>query len=603
MANAATGRLVSAEASEQGHPSRWLILAVLAAVAFMAQLDLFIVNVALPTIGRSYGGASLTGLSWVLNAYAIIFAALLVPAGRLADHFGRRGFLLVGVAVFTLASAGCAAAPTLGVLIAARAVQAVGAALIVPTSLGLLYPAFPKRQHAMVVGIWAGVAAVAGTSGPPVGGLLVGVDWRWIFLINVPVGIVTLIAGYRVLPEVRAVAGSRLPDWVSAVLLLAAVTLLVLGTVQGPAWGWGSAKTIALLAVAAVAITLTVARTVRHPHALIERDLFSSRPFTGASVALFAYFVGFAIFLLSVVLFLQGEWHYSAVKAGLAIAPGPGTAAVFAVNAGRISARFGRVLPAMAGALFMVVAAGYWMLATGAAPDYAVGFLPGLFAGGISAGLVQAPLFAAAGTLPPDRATTGSAVLQMARQIGSAVGVAVVVVIVGTGATRTVTAFHHVWAAEAVAGLVACLVIAGTASRSLGSEHVRAARFLAEFVRTAGFGTEHVGAAGFRADLVGAAGLGTDLVGVARLGTENAVGLRLGDGIVRHVTLLRVLARRQFRTYTGAAPQATVHWLPPVPQSPRTCPATGMRAASLPRLRRLAAFRMITGEARVFLEV
>src|ERR1700690_4002665 len=220
-----------AATEDQGHPNRWRILAVLAAVAFMAQLDLFIVNIAVPAIGRSFGG-SLSGLSWVLNAYAIIFAALLVPAGRLADHFGRRRFLLVGVAVFTLASAACAAAPTLGVLVAARAVQAVGAALIVPTSLGLLYPAFPKRQHAMVVGVWAGVAAVAGTAGPPVGGLLVGVNWRWIFLINVPIGVATLIAGRRILPEVRAAAGSRLPDWVSSVLLLASVTLLVLGTVQ-----------------------------------------------------------------------------------------------------------------------------------------------------------------------------------------------------------------------------------------------------------------------------------------------------------------------------------------------------------------------------------
>src|ERR1700748_2428977 len=214
--------------ADQGHPKRWRILAVLGAVAFMAQLDLFIVNIAVPAIGRSFGG-SLTGLSWVLNAYAIVFAALRVPAGRLADHFGRRRFLLVGVAIFTLASAACAAAPSLGVLIAARAVQAAGAALIVPTSLGLLYPAFAKRQHGMVVGIWAGVGAVAASAGPPVGGLLVEASWRWIFLINVPIGVVTLLAGLKVLPEVRAVAGSRLPDWVSAGLLLASVGLLGLG--------------------------------------------------------------------------------------------------------------------------------------------------------------------------------------------------------------------------------------------------------------------------------------------------------------------------------------------------------------------------------------
>jgi EmrB/QacA subfamily drug resistance transporter len=455
---------VAAAGPEEGHPARWWILAVLAAVAFMAQLDLFIVNVALPVIGRSYAGSSLSGLSWVLNAYAIVFAALLVPAGRLADHFGRRRFLLAGVAVFTLASAACAVAPTLGVLVAARALQAVGAALIVPTSLGLLYPAFAKRQHAMVVGIWAGVGAVAATAGPPVGGLLVGVSWRWIFLINVPIGVATLLAGLRVLPEVRAVAGSRLPDWISAVLMLASVTLLVLGTVQGPSWGWGAGSTIALLTVAAVVIALTVLRTLRHPHALIERDLFTSRPFTGATIALFVFYIGFAIFLLSVVLFLQGEWHYSVVRSGMAIAPGPAIAAVFAVSAGRIRARFGRIVPAMVGTLCMAAAAGYWMLFSGASPDYAAGFLPGMLIGGMSAGLTQAPLFAAAGTLPPDRATTGSAVLNMARQVGSAIGVAVVVVILGTGAAHTVPEFHHVWAAEAVAGLVACLAIVVTRS-------------------------------------------------------------------------------------------------------------------------------------------
>jgi len=463
------GAVADTADAADGHPARWWIMAVLAAVAFMAQLDLFIVNVALPVIGRSYPGSSLSGLSWVLNAYAIVFAALLVPAGRLADHFGRRRFLLVGVAVFTLASAGCAAAPTLGVLIAARAVQAAGAALIVPTSLGLLYPAFARRQHAMVVGIWAGVAAVAGTAGPPAGGLLVGVSWRWIFLINVPIGVATLLGGLKVLPEARAAGGSRLPDWVSAAGVLASVTLLVLGTVQGPAWGWGSARTVALLAVALAVIALTVRRTLRHPHALIERDLFTGRPFTGASIALLVFFIGFAIFLLSVVLFLQGQWHYSVVRSGLAISPGPATAAVFAISAGRIRARFGRVRPAMAGTLFMAVAAGYWMLFTGVHPDYAAAFLPGLFAGGISAGLTQAPLFAAAGTLPPDRATTGSAVLNMARQVGSAVGVAIVVVILGTGAAHSVADFHHVWAVEAVAGLLACLAVALTAKDRSGA--------------------------------------------------------------------------------------------------------------------------------------
>jgi EmrB/QacA subfamily drug resistance transporter len=451
--------------ADQGHPKRWRILAVLGAVAFMAQLDLFIVNIAVPAIGHSFGG-SLSGLSWVLNAYAIVFAALLVPAGRLADHFGRRRFLLVGVAVFTLASAACAAAPSLGVLVAARALQAVGAALIVPTSLGLLYPAFPKRQHATVVGIWAGVAAVAGSSGPPVGGLLVGVNWRWIFLINVPIGLATLVAGWRLLPEVRAEKGSRLPDGLSAGLLLASVSLLILATVEGPEWGWTSAPTLGLLAVAVLATVLTVLRTIRHPHALIEKALFTSRPFTFATVALFLFFVGFAIFLLNGTLFLQDEWHYSAVRAGLAIMPGPVTAAVFAVNAGRLARRFGRVWPAVTGAACMAIAALIWLSLTTVHPSYVTEILPGMLVGGVSAGLTQAPLFAAAGTLPPDRATTGSAVLNMARQVGSAVGVAVVVVVVGTGTAHSLAGYQHAWAAEAVAGGLAALAAAGSGWRA-----------------------------------------------------------------------------------------------------------------------------------------
>ena len=224
--------------------NRRAILAVLAAVAFMAQLDLFIVNIAIPSMADSFSGASLSGLSWVLNAYAIVFAALLVPAGRLADHYGRRRFLLAGVLTFTLASALCAIAPSLPMLIAGRTLQAVGAAVIVPSSLGLLLPVFPT-QHNLVVGVWAGVAAVAASSGPPLGGLLVAIDWRWIFIVNVPIGLFTLLIGARVLPEIREKASARLPDLISVASLLGAVTFLILATVQGPSWGWLSLRSSA----------------------------------------------------------------------------------------------------------------------------------------------------------------------------------------------------------------------------------------------------------------------------------------------------------------------------------------------------------------------
>jgi EmrB/QacA subfamily drug resistance transporter len=442
-----------------GASRKWWVLAVLASVAFMAQLDLFIVNIALPAMTASFRGAGLSDLSWVLNAYAIVFAALLVPAGRLADHFGRRRFLLAGVVVFTLASALCAVAPTLAVLVAGRIIQAAGAALIVPASLGLLLPAFPRRQHTLVVGIWAGVAAVAASSGPPVGGLLIGLSWRWVFLINLPIGMLALAGGLRFLPEVRAERGARLPDPLSAVALLAAVTLLVLGTIQGPGWGWASPATLGTLAAGAIAAAVTVRRTARHPHALIEATLFRSREFTAAAIALFLFFVAFSTFLLITVLFLQDEWGYSALRAGLAIVPGPATAAVFAFSSGRIAGRFGRAVPALAGTLAMAGAALFWLFATPARPAYLAFFLPGMILGGIGAGLTQAPLFAAASTLPADRATTGSAVLTMARQIGSAIGVAVLVALLATSDPHTLALFHRGWILEASAALAAAAAI------------------------------------------------------------------------------------------------------------------------------------------------
>ncbi|MGW3448371.1 MFS transporter [Streptomyces sp. NPDC001076] len=442
--------------TDGGHPRRWSIMAVLGAVAFMAQLDFFVVNVALDGIGRSFPGTGVASVSWVLSAYAIVFAAVLVPAGRIADQWGRRKMLLSGVALFTLTSAVAAAAPSLGVLVAARALQAVGAAMIVPTSLGLLYPSFPKRQHTLVVGLWAGVGAIAASAGPPVGGLLVTLDWRWIFLINVPVGIATLLAGALLLPEVRQPKGAALPDAVSALALLLAVSLLVLATVQGPGWGWTDIRTLALFAAAALAAAATVQRTLRAKAPVIERQLFAGRAFTAAGIALFLFYVGFAIVLLSTALFLQEVWHFSPLRAGVSLAPAPLASIAFAMNAGPIQSRFGRTAPAVTGTLAMALAAGYWLTNVQTTPDYWSGMFPGLILVGLAGGLAQAPLFAAAGTLAPERATTGSAVLNMSRQIGSAVGVALLVALTPQATT---TGFDHAWWVQAGAGIAAATAL------------------------------------------------------------------------------------------------------------------------------------------------
>jgi EmrB/QacA subfamily drug resistance transporter len=454
---------VAAPFAADGHPDRWKIMWVLGAVAFMAQLDFFVVNVALDGIGKSFPGSSVAGLSWILSAYAVVFAAVLVPAGRIADLYGRKKVLLIGIGIFTLTSILASLAPDLGVLVAARAIQAVGAAMIVPTSLGLLYPSFPKRQHTLVVGLWAGGAAVAASAGPPVGGLLVTLDWRWIFLVNVPIGIVTIIAGARLLPEVRQSHNRRLPDFMSAVALLFAVSLLVLATVQGPGWGWDDSRTVALFAAAALSAAVTLQRIFKAADPIVEKDLFKNRPFTAATIAVFLFFIGLSVFLLGTALFMQEVWHFSALRAGLGIAPAPTFSIVFTIAAGPIQRRFGRTLPAVVGTVSMALGAGYWLLTVHDHPAYWSEMFPALFFMGIAGGLSQPPMFAAAGMLPPHRATTGSAVLNMSRQVGSAVGVAVLVAL--TAAAPSTAGFDRAWGVQAIAASTAAVVMLALRTR------------------------------------------------------------------------------------------------------------------------------------------
>src|SRR4051795_1597724 len=232
-----------------GMSERARVAMVVCVGVFVSSLDLFIVNIAFPDLRADFPATSLAGLSWVLNAYAIVFAALLVPAGRWADRAGRKRAFLGGLALFTLASAACAAAPSVDVLVAARVVQAAGAAVLMPASLGLLLPAFPPEKRGLAIGLWAAVGGTAAAAGPVIGGLLVEGSWRWVFLVNLPVGIFAIVAGARVLREIREVDAQR-PDVLGAVLLTGAVGTLIAAIVEGPDWGWTDPRVLALFGAA-----------------------------------------------------------------------------------------------------------------------------------------------------------------------------------------------------------------------------------------------------------------------------------------------------------------------------------------------------------------
>src|SRR4051795_3950851 len=354
------------------------VMAVVSAAVFMASLDLFVVNIAFPDIQRDFTGSSLAGLSWVLNGYTIVFAALLVPIGRAADRLGRRRVFVGGLLLFVAASAAAAASPSLDTLIAARVVQAVGAAALMPTSLALLLSDIPVEKRATAIGIWAATGGIAAAAGPPLGGLLVEASWRWVFLINLPVGLAAAFFAMRVLSESSDPEHARRPDALGAALLTAAVGLLTLGLVKAPVWGWGSDQTIAALAASAVALILFVRRSITHESPIVELSMLRVRSFSMASLAALLFSAGFGAMLLAGVLFLTEVWHYSVLKAGLAFAPGPFTAAVFALPAGHLGPRVGtHVLTAIGGIVFGIGAT-WWALRTGSEPAYLTELLPGM---------------------------------------------------------------------------------------------------------------------------------------------------------------------------------------------------------------------------------
>ncbi len=314
-----------------------LSLAVLSVAAFVAGLDLFIVNVAFDAISRDFGGAALADLSWVLNGYAIVFAALLVPLGPLSDRLGHKRVFVLGLALFTAASAACALATGLWVLVVCRVLQAVGAAALTPATLGLLLSVFPAERRQVAVRVWSASAALAAAAGPVFGGLLVSVSWRWVFLVNIPIGVLALLVAVRVLPESREATARHLPDLAGTCLLTGSIGLLALGLVKVNDWSAGLTST--LLVAAAGGGAAFWRRSRNHPAPVIEPALLRVRAFAWSNVTALVFTAAFAANLLTAILWMQQVWGYSALRTGLGIAPGPLMVPVAALVAGRLASR------------------------------------------------------------------------------------------------------------------------------------------------------------------------------------------------------------------------------------------------------------------------
>jgi EmrB/QacA subfamily drug resistance transporter len=423
------------------------VLAIVCAGIVLANLDLFIVNVALPDIARDFNDTNLGSLSWILNGYAIVYASLLVFCGRLAERFPRNASFLLGVALFTAASAACALASSVEMLVAFRLAQAAGAALLTPTSLGLILATFPAERRAGAVRIWAAVGGFAAALGPLVGGLLVTASWRWIFLVNLPIGLLALVVGWIKLPRVPG-HDVATPNLGAAALITAGIATLTFGIVKLNDWGWNAPAVMLSFAASAAMLALFVTHCLRSDNPFIDPALFRIRDFTRATLAMAPFSTAFGGFLLSLVLWEEGVWHWSAMTIGLAIAPGPFMVPVTSLLlARRLIARFGAATVVVAGLVIFAGGVVVWAVLAGPHPNLGFAVLC-VIPSGIGVGLTL-PTLMGLGTsaLPASSFATGSGVINMVRQIGFAVGVAIFVAIVGTpgSAAAHIAAFRLAW--------------------------------------------------------------------------------------------------------------------------------------------------------------
>lgn len=404
---------------------RWGVLAILCVGVFMLLLDGTIVNIAIPDIMSSFG-TSFSAVEWVMNAYLLLFAVLLITTGRFGDLYGRKRLFVVGVTLFTLSSLACGLAPSIGWLIGFRAVQGLGGAMMMPNTLSIISNVFPPEERGKAMGFWGGVSGISLALGPSLGGLLVdAASWRWIFFINVPIGVILLGMALRYVPESTDPTSVRQIDYAGVGLLTASMFCLTFALIEGQNYRWTSGLILGLFAAAIVGMTSFVLVQRRQVQPLMELGLFKNRTYTVTNlVALLMSFGMMGIFFLLPV-FLQAVLGYSAIKAGLVMTPLAAVVIVAAPTSGTLSDRIGPKWLMFTGML--VTALGFYltrrvMVTDGSWPSLVVPFI----VTGFGIGMVMPPMTSAVmGSVAPEKAGQASGVISSFRQIGSVLGIAV----------------------------------------------------------------------------------------------------------------------------------------------------------------------------------
>lgn len=404
----------------------WLALAVATSAAFLVVIDVSVVNVALPSITADFE-ATTTQLSWVVSGYNIALASLLLLAGRLADRRGRRRTFMTGVVGFLIGSALCGLAPNAGALIAARVVQAVGGAMLTPASLAMVLPQFPLAKRGVAIGVWGAMGALGAAFGPSVGALLIEAsNWRLIFLINVPIGVLVVLAATRFVPESRDETSTGPLDLVGVPVGVVGVALVMWGIVRSEEHGWSNISVWGLVAVGLVLLPVVVWRSARHPAPLLDLSLFRARSFSVATAAFWFYSLGFtAGFLLNSFL-LQRLWGMSVLATGFALTPGPIVGALSSAPLGGVADRIGHRWVVSAGALLCSGSYLWLRLAAGEEQEFVRVFLPATLSLGLGVGATIAGMQSAAmSEIAPHQFASANATIRTLQQVGYAIGISV----------------------------------------------------------------------------------------------------------------------------------------------------------------------------------
>ena len=422
----------------------WATFAVCGIASYISTLDMSIVNVAFYEIHKSFPKDSAATISWVVTAYSILFGSLLIVSGRMADQIGRKKFFMAGTGLFLLGSLVCAMSGTMGLLIAGRAVQGVGGAMMMPASTGLLLGAFPAEKRGQVMAWTGSIGALGVASGPTLGAFFVSsFGWRSAFWINVPICIVTIALAMRVTNESETQKGTR-PDILAAVFLTLSVASLVWGISRSEDYGWGHSTVLELFGAAVVLGLLVAWRSVSHNDPLLPAQLFREKTFTIGNLSTMMYAAAFSGNILNNVLFQRTIWQFSATKAGWFSVLSPVTVAITSMIVGRKMAAIGYRRLLVAGPLLMSSTVMGSILLLDATPTPWFPFLPLMFVLGLGLGATFPPQSAVTILrLPPHRFALGGAINNTFRQVGSAIGVALVVTV--QSRTQGLEGFRNGW--------------------------------------------------------------------------------------------------------------------------------------------------------------